>query len=300
MKRILRGALLLITVLALTVSLCSCDILKALLGDDLFIPSVNLDEIPEFSGNPYVKINGNKPFFTEEEITTKSYESYGELDGLGRCTVAIACIGRDLMPSEERGSISSVTPSGWQSAKYDGQYLYNRCHLIGFQLTGENANDKNLITGTRFMNVNGMLPFEDMVADHVKDTGYHVMYRVTPIYSSNNLVANGVLMEAYSVEDEGEISFCVYVYNNQPGIAIDYATGNSKKDDGVPFPDNSDGGTAKPDGDSSTPSYAVNTSTKKYHDTDCHYANSSNAQIMEKTKEELENLGYTACGVCKP
>ena len=191
-----------------------------------------LDSIPEWDGvTAYVEINDNIPFFTDEEIVMESYESYGELDGLGRCTVAIACVGTDIMPSDDRGSISSVDPTGWQSVQYDfvsGKYLYNRCHLIGFQLTGENANKQNLITGTRFLNINGMLPFEDMIADYVKETGNHVMFRVTPIFESDNLVASGVLMEAISVEDDGEgICFCVYAYNNQPGVVIDYATGDS-------------------------------------------------------------------------
>ena len=191
-----------------------------------------LDTIPEWDGvTAYVEINDNIPFFTDEEIVMESYESYGELDGLGRCTVAIACVGTDIMPSDDRGSISSVDPTGWQSVQYDfvsGKYLYNRCHLIGFQLTGENANKQNLITGTRFLNINGMLPFEDMIADYVKETGNHVMFRVTPIFEGDNLVASGVLMEAISVEDDGEgICFCVYAYNNQPGVVIDYATGDS-------------------------------------------------------------------------
>lgn len=202
--------------------------------DNLNIPSVSLDSIPAFDDIPYVKINDDVPFFTEEEIVTESYEIYYDMDDLGRCTLTIACIGQDLMPTEDRGSIGQVKPSGWQSVKYDivdGKYLYNRCHLIGFQLTGENANVNNLITGTRYLNVIGMLPFEDMVADYVKETGNHVMYRVTPIYQGDELVARGVLMEGYSVEDEGEgICFCIYAYNNQPGVIINYADGTSKLD----------------------------------------------------------------------
>lgn len=188
-------------------------------------------DIPEYSGNPYVEINHNIPQFLETDLTTSSYEYYSELDNLGRCGVVYACIGTDLMPTEERGEIGSVKPTGWQTIKYDvvdGKYLYNRCHLIGFQLSGENANTKNLITGTRYMNVEGMLPFENMVADYVKETGNHVMYRVTPIFEGDNLLANGVQMEAESVEDNGEgILFNVYCYNVQPEIAIDYATGAS-------------------------------------------------------------------------
>lgn len=195
-------------------------------------PIVDLNEIPAFSSSPYVVFNGNVPLFTDGDMTTESYETYADLDYLGRCGVTMACIGRDLMPTEDRESISEVKPSGWVNVKYDfvdGKYLYNRCHLIGFQLTGENANKENLITGTRYMNVDGMLPFENMVADYIKDTGNHVLYRVTPIFQGNELVARGVLMEAKSVEDNGKgIEFCVYVYNNQPGVEIDYLTGESK------------------------------------------------------------------------
>ncbi len=195
-------------------------------------PIVDLNDIPAFSSSPYVEFNGNVPLFTDADMTTDSYEKYADLDYLGRCGETMACIGRDLMPTEDRESISSVYPSGWVNKQYDfvdGKYLYNRCHLIGFQLTGENANKENLITGTRYMNVEGMLPFENMVADYIKDTGNHVLYRVTPIFQGNELVARGVLMEAKSVEDNGAgIEFCVYVYNNQPGVEIDYLTGESK------------------------------------------------------------------------
>ena len=193
----------------------------------------SIEEIPPFSGEAYVAVNGNVPFFVEEEYTTEAYEFYSELDELGRCGMTMACIGVEIMPTEERGSIGSVKPSGWQSVKYDivdGKYLYNRCHLIGFQLAGENANKKNLITGTRYLNIEGMLPFEDMVADYVKETENHVLYRVTPIFNGDDLVAEGVLLEGWSVEDSGEgICFCVYAYNAQPGIVIDYATGESRE-----------------------------------------------------------------------
>lgn len=200
---------------------------------DGHIPKGSLDNIPAFDGtSAYVIINDNQPFFTEEEIVSESYEKYGELDGLGRCTVCIACIGVDLMPTEDRESISQVTPSGWVNAKYDfidGKYVYNRCHLIGFQLTGENANRENLITGTRYLNIEGMLPFENQIADYIKETGNHVMFRVTPIYESDNLVASGVLMEAWSVEDNGKgICFNVYAYNVQPDVVIDYKTGETR------------------------------------------------------------------------
>ena len=189
------------------------------------------ESIPPFSGDAYIAINGNVPFFVEEEYTTESYEYYSELDELGRCGVTMACIGIDIMPTEDRGEIGSVKPTGWKSVKYDcvdGKYLYNRCHLIGFQLAGENANKKNLITGTRYLNIEGMLPFENMVADYVQETENHVLYRVTPIFEGDNLVASGVVMEGLSMEDGGEdICFCVYAYNAQPGIVIDYTTGDS-------------------------------------------------------------------------
>jgi len=192
----------------------------------------SVEEIPDFSDVAYVAINDNIPFFMPEEITDESYEYYSELDELGRCGVTMACIGVDIMPTEDRGEIGSVKPTGWQSVKYDiveGKYLYNRCHLIGFQLAGENANKKNLITGTRYLNIEGMLPFENLVADYVKETENHVLYRVTPLFDGDNLVAHGVLMEGYSVEDEGEgVCFCVYAYNAQPGIDINYATGESQ------------------------------------------------------------------------
>lgn len=193
--------------------------------------SITLSEIPEYSGEPYIAVNGNEPEFSEEDLSEESFETYSELDGMGRCGTAYANVGTDLMPTEKRGSIGQVKPSGWQTVKYDivdGKYLYNRCHLIGYQLSGENANKENLITGTRYMNVDGMLPFENMVADYVKETGNHVLYRVTPVFDGKDLVAKGVHMEAYSVEDAGEgISYNVYVYNVQPGIEIDYATGDS-------------------------------------------------------------------------
>lgn len=194
--------------------------------------SVQLEQIGAYSGEPYVVLHDNVPNFTTEDLVTESYETYSSLDALGRCGTAMANIGQDLMPTEPRGSIGQVKPSGWQTVKYDivdGKYLYNRCHLIGFQLAGENANKKNLITGTRYLNVDGMLPFEDEVADYVKDTDHHVLYRVTPVFKGDNLVAEGVEMEAYSVEDKGKgICFHVFVYNVQPGVTIDYATGESR------------------------------------------------------------------------
>lgn len=193
--------------------------------------------IPVFSGEPYSVINDNKPFFTDEDLNTDSFEKYSELDSLGRCGVAFANVSRELMPTEERGEIGSIRPTGWVQEKYEGiipanpPYLYNRCHLIAYCLTAENANEKNLISGTRYLNVNGMLPFEEMVARYLDEYDNHVLYRVTPVFEENNLLADGVLMEAYSVEDKGSgICFCVFCYNVQPGIEIDYMTGESRKE----------------------------------------------------------------------
>jgi DNA-entry nuclease len=193
--------------------------------------SYDINEIPDYTDKDYVYINGNEPFFKEEEKTTREFETYSNLDILGRCGVAYANISIHTMPTEERGSIGMVKPSGWKLTKYDivdGKYLYNRCHLIGYQLAGENANEKNLITCTRYMNTKPMLEFENKVASYVEKTHNHVLYRVTPMYDGNNLVAKGVLMEGYSVEDKGKgIKFNVFVYNQQPGVVIDYKNGNS-------------------------------------------------------------------------
>lgn len=190
--------------------------------------------LPPYSGEPYISVCGGDPDFSENEITSVSYEYYSELDALERCGVCIASVGQDIMPTEKRGSIGQVKPTGWHTVKYDfvdGKYLYNRCHLIGFQLTGENANKRNLITGTRYLNVEGMLPFENMVADYVKETENHVMYRVTPIFVGDELLARGVHIEAESVEDGGDgIMFNVFCYNVQPGVVLDYATGEGTAD----------------------------------------------------------------------
>lgn len=200
--------------------------------DSYELPLLSLEELPEYKGAGYVAVNDNQPYFETKYLVPMPFEYYSELDALGRCGPAYACLGKELMPTEERGSISSVKPTGWKSTKYDwisGGNLYNRCHLIGFQLSGENANEKNLITGTRYMNVESMLLFENMVADYIKETGNHVLYRVWPVFEGNNLVASGVLMEGWSVEDKGAgICFNVYVYNIQPGVEIDYATGESR------------------------------------------------------------------------
>lgn len=199
--------------------------------------SVSSDNIPDFSGNMTVAVDNNDPDFTSKDLTTKSYESYSRLDSEGRCQVVEACVGKDIMPKGKRGAIGMVKPTGWHTAKYDnvdGKYLYNRCHLIAYQLTGENANNKNLITGTRSFNVDGMLPYEEMVGDYVRETGNHVLYRVTPVFDGDDLVAKGVQMEAMSVEDKGEdIKFNVFVYNVQDGVKIDYESGDSEADSSV-------------------------------------------------------------------
>lgn len=256
-----------------------------------------------YDGKPYVVINDNDPDFTDADMTTTSFERYGELDGLGRCTTAFANIGKDLMPAEKRGPIGEVKPTGWQTAKYDnvdGKYLYNRCHLIGYQLTGENANEKNLITGTRYLNVDGMLPFENMVADYIKETNNHVLYRVTPVFSGDNLVASGVQMEAESVEDNGDgILFNVYCFNAQPGIAIDYATGDSHQDDSI-VADASKSTTAA---EANVQTYVLNTNTKKFHKESCNSAKSmdaSNKKIYTGSRQDIIDMGYESCGVCKP
>ena len=260
---------------------------------DTLSTSYDLKSIPEYSGEPYVTIHDNVPFFSEEELTTDAFETYSELDDLGRCGTAYANICEEIMPTEKRGKIGMIKPSGWHTVKYtgiDGNYLYNRCHLIGYQLSAENANEKNLITGTRYLNVTGMLPFENMVADYVKETGNHVLYRVTPIYNQENLVADGVLMEAQSVEND-DLAFCVYCYNVQPGIEIDYHTGDSKSSQ-----------TEQPS-KTSEDLYVLNKNTKKFHRPDC----SSVQDIKPKNKQEfsgnteaLIQQGYSPCKNCNP
>ena len=279
------------------------------------VTQFDLATVPAYSGQAYVPVNDNVPFFTDGELTTESFETYSSLDSLGRCGVACASVGQDLMPTEDRGTIGQVKPTGWHTVKYDnvdGKYLYNRCHLIGYQLTAENANEENLITGTRYLNIEGMLPFENMVADYVKETGNHVMYRVTPVFEGENLVASGVLMEGKSVEDDGEgVLFCVYAYNVQPGISIDYATGDSvsagaeqeaaaaqPQTEVVEQPE-----TAAQEEVPQGETYILNTSTKKFHRPGC----SSVGQMKESNKEEFtgsrDNViarGYGPCKRCNP
>ena len=307
MKRRISLFLCLITVISILLTSCSLEDLKSFFpSNETSVPSVSLDTIPDFDGSaPYVIINENVPFFTDEK-TDSTYELFSELDSLGRCGVAISCIGKDLMPTEDRGAIGHVKPSGWHSVKYDivdGKYLYNRCHLIGFQLTGENDNEKNLITGTRYMNVDGMLPFENMVADYVKETNNHVLYRVTPIYDGYNLVANGVLIEAKSIEDN-EIEFCVYVYNEQPGIVIDFRTGNSRLSTDPPMNNDESNGAGSSSGvEEVEETFILNISSKKFHKEDCSGVKSmsdANKSTYNGERQDLIEDGFEPCGTCNP
>ena len=268
---------------------------------------VALGSIPEFSGEAYIAVNNNIPGFSASDRTSRYFENYEALDSLGRCGIAFACLGRETMPTEERGTIGSVKPSGWRTVKYDivdGKYLYNRCHLIGFQLSGENANTRNLITGTRYLNIEGMLPFENMVADYIKETGNHVLYRVTPVFKGSELVCRGVQMEAYSVEDNGDgICFNVYCYNSQPGISINYSTGESELNriaDTTKPPLTTQKETSEEkttSGYVSNASYGVwvTRSGKRYH-SDRYCSNMKEPSNI--TVEEAKSQGYTPCGKC--
>lgn len=291
----------------------------------------NAADVPAYSGEPYTAVNNNEPYFTSDDLTTEAFENYSELDTMGRCGVAYANVCLETMPTEKRGSISEVKPTGWHSVKYDnvdGKSLYNRCHLIGYQLTAENANQQNLITGTRYLNVDGMLPFENMVADYVKETDNHVLYRVTPIFTGDNLVADGVLMEGYSVEDEGDgICFCVYAYNVQPGITIDYATGDSWLSSEKENSDSSSGGNSAVSQSAADKSgtqqaavqtesvketsapvstgteYILNTNTKKFHYPSCSSVKqmkASNKKEYTGSRDDLIAQGYDPCKKCNP
>ena len=291
----------------------------------------NAADVPAYSGEPYTAVNNNEPYFTSDNLTTEAFENYSELDALGRCGVAYANVCLETMPTEKRGNISEVKPTGWHSVKYDnvdGKSLYNRCHLIGYQLTAENANQQNLITGTRYLNVDGMLPFENMVADYVKETDNHVLYRVTPIFTGDNLVADGGLMEGYSVEDEGDgICFCVYAYNVQPGITIDYATGDSWLSSEKGNSNSSSGGNSAVSQSAADKSgtqqaavqtesvketsapvstgteYILNTNTKKFHYPSCSSVKqmkASNKKEYTGSRDDLIAQGYDPCKKCNP
>lgn len=294
---------------------------------------VSLDAIPAYEGKAYVAVNNNEPFFTDSDMTTTAFENYSDLDSLGRCGVAYANICKEIMPTEKRGKIGMIKPSGWHTVKYDvikDRYLYNRCHLIGYQLAGENANPKNLITGTRYLNVEGMLPFENLVADYVNNTGNHVLYRVTPMFSGSNLVANGVLIEAKSVEDNGGgILYNVYCYNVQPGVGINYENGDSWLDGTTPQNEGSQNsvgsvagasagesgssssttGNVSSGSDSSAAENSVSDSSnsetmvhitatgKKYHRAGCRTLKKSDTEV---TLDEAKSMGLSPCGICNP
>ena len=291
---------LLLPILATVMLICGCQQNNAVSGQDQLVTAsenkttYTARNIPEYAGSPYVELNNNIPDFQESEYTMEAFEQYSDLDALGRCQAAYANICQEIMPTQERGKIGMIKPSGWHTVKYDcvdGKYLYNRAHLIGFQLAGENANEKNLITGTRYFNVEGMLPFENQVADYVHETNHHVLYRVTPVYEGNNLVASGVIMEAASVEDE-EIRFHVFVYNVQPGIWIDYATGESRESE-----------TTEREKKDEEVTYVVNTNTKKFHKPDCSSIRDTKQQNRKETSETREKLidqGYSPCNRCNP
>lgn len=259
--------------------------------------SFDLSQVPAYSGEPYVVVNNNIPFFKDSDLTTEAFEKYSDLDSLGRCGAAYANVCQEIMPTEKRGAIGMVKPTGWQTVKYDwvdGKYLYNRCHLIGYQLSGENANEKNLITGTRYLNVDGMLPFENLVADYVHETDHHVLYRVTPVFENSNLVASGVLMEAQSIEDD-DVLFCVYCYNVQPKVTIDYATGESHASEDTNIQE-----TSQSTGEQT---YIVNENTKKFHLPSCSSVkdmNSGNKREFTGDRQELLDEGYSACKTCHP
>lgn len=304
---------------------------------------VSLDAIPAYDGKAYVAINNNEPFFTDNDMTTTAFENYSDLDSLGRCGVAYANICKDIMPTEKRGKIGMIKPSGWHTVKYDvikDRYLYNRCHLIGYQLAGENANPKNLITGTRYLNVEGMLPFENLVADYVNNTGNHVLYRVTPMFSGSNLVANGVLIEAKSVEDNGGgILFNVYCYNVQPGVGINYENGDSWLDGTTPQQQSGKTGVQQNEGSQSSAGSVAGASAGESGSSSSTTGNvssgsdssavensvsdSSNSETMvhitatgkkyhragcrtlkksdtEVTLDEAKSMGLSPCGICNP
>ena len=284
------------------ISVVSVNLNKELIKTETTVPKSQyewLSEVPEYTDVPYAKVNDDKPFFSEEDYSKEAFESYADLDEYGRCGVAYALVGVETMPTEGREDIGMIKPSGWHTVRYDDiiedKYLYNRCHLIAFQLTGKNAEPKNLITGTRYMNVEGMLPFENKVASYINETKNHVLYRVTPIFEGRNLIARGVLMEAYSVEDNGKgITFNVYCYNVQPGIGINYADGDSWVE-AIP-------NETEPVSEVEN-RYILNKSSKKFHKPECEYAkkmSNKNKEEYKGSRDEVIASGYVPCKVCKP
>ncbi len=326
-KRILTGGIILSLVLILCI--CFLTVLSSYREKEPAVSGTNtfqITDIPEYTGRPYVEINNNQPSLSAKDFTREAFEHYSDLDDIGRCGAAFANVGPETMPQEERGPIGEVHPSGWQVANYhdliEGNYLYNRCHLIAFSLTGENANEKNLITGTRYLNTEGMQPFELEVLEYVRASGNHVLYRVTPVFEEDNLVASGVEMEALSVEDRGAgICFHIYAYNVQPGVIIDYRTGDNKPDPDYDrqerdeesyqsaegktgqraILENSTEGTSEADNQEGT--YILNANTHKFHYPSCDSVTDikeKNKVISRKSREEIIEEGYQPCGRCKP
>lgn len=295
---------ILLVLFILITSLCGCKFSPAIIenpiGQEMIYPDAYDQELlaSKYSGSPYIVVNDNTPDFSDtDKSRTETFEIYSNLDGYGRCGIAYACLSKDTMPTENRESLSSVSPSGWNNKKYDfvdGGWLYNRAHLIGFQLAGEQANELNLITGTRYFNVDGMLPFENMVADYIKETNNHVLYRITPIFKDKNLVCEGVLMEAWSVEDNGDgICFNVFCYNVQPNITIDYATGDSW------LTDSKENSTIT----NEKVTYVLNINSKKFHNINCKNVSTisdKNKKTFIGDRNQLINDGYSPCGTCKP
>lgn len=336
MKKILKNILLSVVILICIINTSCIDIqfttdftdyfeIQPEEGAVLQDEALSLTDLPPFSGTPYVELNNNIPHFTENDYLNTSFEIYSDLDSLGRCGAAFANISKDTIPTEEREAIGHIKPSGWHTVKYDcvdGKYLYNRCHLIAYNLCGENSNEKNLITGTRYMNVQGMLPFEIKVYDYVVETGNHVLYRTTPVFEGDNLLALGVVMEGWSVEDSGKgICFNVFVYNAQPGVEIDYATGESRltedetsnflpennifNDDIMSSETNNSAANEQEDesGVAQNADYILNTNSYKFHYPTC----DSVADMSERNKKEyigdrddLINQGFVPCKVCNP
>lgn len=272
------------------------------------INSFDINSIPEYSGKPYVEINNNIPYFTDSDYTTDTFEEYSPLDSLGRCGTAYACIGKETMPDKERENIGMIKPTGWHTIKYkniNGLYLYNRCHLIGYQLSAENSNERNLITGTRNMNVGAMLNFENIAAEYINRTENHILYRVMPVFEGENLLASGVLMEGRSVEDSGAgVCFNVFCYNEQPGIIIDHSDGSSYTEDGsAPYGGFEYSEEQENNQKSQEYSYILNKNTKKFHYPECASAAKMKEENKEYTKsprEEIISRGYTPCKICSP
>ena len=275
----------------------------------------SMDDVEPYAGVPSVEVNDDAPFFSDGDFARTAFEQYAPLDRLGRCGVAFALIGRETMPAAERGSIGMVRPSGWHTTRYDdlveGNYLFNRCHLIAYQLAGENDNERNLITGTRTMNVQGMLPYENRVAAYVESTGNHVLYRSTPWFEGDELVARGVLLEAASVEDRGAgLSFCAWCYNVEPGVEIDYATGESRlaQESATPLAPEVQGASEGASATEEAPNpdvrtYVLNKNTHKFHYPDCSSVADMaehNKWVFEGTREEVANMGFEPCKRCNP